>query len=133
MKRSVTRKSGARPDPFEHEIEMALNPGVFIPDRACFSFASNIEDVAGRIAGLITGDPTRAMTLYETFLAACNEKAGLTGEWEKTVSQVRADHHRKYRFMAGFEKLAAGSGPSHEPSFLERAKARWGRQRTENG
>ena len=73
-----------------------------------------------------------ALSNFERALRCC-EKAGLTGEWEKTVSQVRADHHRKYRFMAGFEKLAAGSGPSHEPSFLERAKARWGRQRTENG
>ena len=63
----------------------------------------------------------------------CYEKAGLAGEWEKTVSQVRAEHHRKYGFVTGFEKLAAGSGPSGKPSFLERAKARWGKQQAEDG
>jgi hypothetical protein len=41
------------------------------------------------------------------------------------VTQVRADHHRKSGFMPGFERLVAGAGPSDEPSFLTRAKARW--------
>jgi hypothetical protein len=61
----------------------------------------------------------RAMRSYE--------KAGLTAEWKKTVSRVRAEHHRKTGFMSGFEDLVAGSGPSDRPSFLERAKARWGK------
>jgi tetratricopeptide (TPR) repeat protein len=62
----------------------------------------------------------------------CYERAGLGAEWETTVNQVRADHGRKSGFMPGFERLAAGVGPSDEPSFLERAKARWGdRQRQE--
>ena len=62
----------------------------------------------------------------------CFERAGLAAEWVKTVSQVRAEHHRKTGFMSGFESLVAGAGPSDEPSFLERAKARWsGRQRRE--
>jgi len=34
--------------------------------------------------------------------------------------------------ITGFEKPVAGSGPSEESSLPERAKARWGRQRTEN-
>jgi hypothetical protein len=55
----------------------------------------------------------------------CFERAGLVAEWEKTVSEVRADHHRKAGFMSGFDRLVAGAGPSDEPSFLERAKARW--------
>lgn len=60
----------------------------------------------------------------------CFERAGLHAEWQKTVSQVRADHHRKSGFMCGFERLVAGSGPSDELSFLEQAKARWsGRHR----
>jgi hypothetical protein len=59
----------------------------------------------------------------------CFDRAGLGAEWQKTVSQVRADHHRKSGFMAGFERLVAGVGPSDKPSFLEQAKARWsGRQ-----
>jgi len=55
----------------------------------------------------------------------CFERAGLDDEWNKTVRQVRADHHRKSSFMPGFEGLVEGAGPSDEPSFLDRAKARW--------
>jgi len=55
----------------------------------------------------------------------CFERVGLGAEWQKIVSQVRADHHRKSSFMPGFERLVAGFGPSDEPSFLEQAKARW--------
>jgi hypothetical protein len=63
----------------------------------------------------------------------CFERAGLVAEWEKTVSQVRADHHRKIGFMRGFERLVAGTGPRVELSFLDRAKARWNeRQQKDN-
>ncbi len=61
----------------------------------------------------------------------CFERAGLTDEWAKTVNDVRTRHHRKSGFMSEFEKLLAGSGPSNRPSFLERAKARWGSRETE--
>jgi len=61
----------------------------------------------------------------------CFERAGLTDEWAKTVNDVRTRHHRKSGFMSGFEKLLAGSGPSDEPSFLERAKSRWRHRETE--
>ena len=63
----------------------------------------------------------------------CYEKAGLTAEWEKTVSQLRAEHYRKTGFMSGFEDLVAGSGPSDRPSFLERAKTRWGGRQRRDG
>ena len=49
----------------------------------------------------------------------------LSAEWSKTICQVRADHQRKSSFMPGFERLVAGAMPSDEPSFLDRAKARW--------
>ena len=55
----------------------------------------------------------------------CYQRAGLRAEWEDTVRAVRADHRRKVGFMAGFEEIVAGGGPSAKPSFLERAKARW--------
>ena len=58
----------------------------------------------------------------------CFERAGLEGEWHKTASQIRADHHRKSSFMPGFERLLEGVGPSDEPSFLDRAKARWAKK-----
>ena len=56
----------------------------------------------------------------------CYEKAGLVADWERVVSKVRSEHHRKTGFISGFEEIVAGSGPSEKPSFLERAKARWG-------
>ena len=71
----MKRKPRRGADPFERDIELALNPGAFIPDRACYSFVSELEEVAARIAKLIRPDPVRAATLYETFLAGCYEKA----------------------------------------------------------
>jgi len=43
-----------------------------------------------------------------------------------TVDHIRANHRRKTGFMPGFEALAEGAGLAAEPSFLERAKTRWG-------
>ena len=62
-------------DPFEREIEIALEPGGFIADRACLSFVSGLDEVAATIANLISTEPARAVRLYETFLAGCYEKA----------------------------------------------------------
>jgi hypothetical protein len=64
-----------RRDPIENEIELALSPGEFIRDRACFSFVSSLEAVAGRIDILLKTDSARAAGLYEIFLAGCREKA----------------------------------------------------------
>jgi tetratricopeptide (TPR) repeat protein len=66
---------GQRPDPVEAEIENALQPGRFVPDRACFRFVDRLEQVAARIGRLVTGESARAATLYESFLAGCYEKA----------------------------------------------------------
>lgn len=70
----MTQKRRRQGDPIEHEIELVLNPGTFIPDRACFSFVSDLDEVATKIAKLVSSDPARAVTLYETFLAACYVK-----------------------------------------------------------
>jgi uncharacterized Zn finger protein len=53
------------------------------------------------------------------------ERSGLHREWAALVADVRRAHHRKAGFMADFERLAAGHGPTDEPSFLERARSRW--------
>ena len=98
----MTRKLRGKSDPFEREIELALNSGAFIPDRACFSFVSDIEDVAARIASLVKVDPTRAVTLYETFLAGCYEKAeevddssGSFGQFVEQSGRALPDPGRK--------------------------------------
>jgi hypothetical protein len=66
-----------------------------------------------------------ALTNFER-ARCCYERAGLGAEWADTVHHIRANHHRKTGFMPGFEALAAGAGRAAEPSFLERAKTRWG-------
>lgn len=45
-----------RVDPVEREIETALQPGRFIPDRISFTFASERDGVAATIAKLIPID-----------------------------------------------------------------------------
>ena len=196
----MKRKLRLGADPMEGQMELALNPGVFIPDRACYAFITELEEVAAGIGKLAGADPVRATALYETFLAGCYEKAeelddssGSFGQfagelicgWIKarqasgaeadetaaillarmdddpygfcyqiekdaakafdkaglaaferqiqarfeaaaTVRHIRAAHHRKTGFMPGFEALAARRGQEGEPSFLERAKTRWG-------
>ena len=59
-------------DPVEAAMEEALRPGRYIPEHASFSLVSELESVAARIAG---ATPERAVGLYETFIAACYEKA----------------------------------------------------------
>jgi len=56
----------------------------------------------------------------------CYQRAGLAAEWEQTVRRVCAAHHRKTGFISGFRALAAGTKHRDRPSFLDRAKARWG-------
>ena len=63
----------------------------------------------------------------------CFEIAGLTAAWQRVVERVRSKHHRKTGFMARFEAIVAGLGPSERPSFLERAKARWGARQSGDG
>jgi len=70
----MIRKRPTKVDPIEQEIELALNPGAFISDGACFSFVSDLDEVAAKMAKLTTTDPSRAVALYETFLAACYAK-----------------------------------------------------------
>ncbi|MGO9255255.1 MAG: DUF6880 family protein [Bryobacteraceae bacterium] len=70
----MKRKPRRGPDPMERQMELALQPGAFISDRACFSFVGGLDPVATAIRKLTGADPVRATALYETFLAACYEK-----------------------------------------------------------
>ena len=55
----------------------------------------------------------------------CYERAGLRNDWHSLVAEIRAAHHRKTGFIAGFDRLVAGQAASAAPSFLERARTRW--------
>ncbi len=70
----MTRRPRRR-DPLEAAIEVALQPGRFIASGAGWDFVSSLEGVAGQLAKLVRADPERAVSLYETFLAASYEKA----------------------------------------------------------
>ncbi|MBW1927074.1 MAG: hypothetical protein JRI35_07800 [Deltaproteobacteria bacterium] len=58
----------------------------------------------------------------------CYTKANLDADWQAVVADVRKRHFRKKGFMAGFEDIVTGTPKQVEPSFLERAKARWPRK-----
>jgi hypothetical protein len=55
----------------------------------------------------------------------CYAKAGLNADWLAVVADVRERHFRKKGFMDGFAGIVSGATKHIEPSFLERAKARW--------
>lgn len=44
--RLMNLKRPAKTDPLEREIELALKPGAFIHDRACFKFAGELDELA---------------------------------------------------------------------------------------
>jgi uncharacterized Zn finger protein len=56
----------------------------------------------------------------------CLERAGQVFVWQITVERIRVAHQRKGGFITGFEQLAAGIYPDETPSFVDRAKARFG-------
>jgi hypothetical protein len=70
----TTRRPGRR-DPLEAAIEVALQPGRFIPSRGSFDFVSSLEEIAGQLDALVRTDARRAVALYETFLAGGYENA----------------------------------------------------------
>ena len=73
--RRMKRKPRRGADPIERQMELALDPGAFISDGACFSFVSGLDEVAAAVGRLTRTEPVRATALYETFLAGCYEKA----------------------------------------------------------
>ena len=54
-------------------------------------------------------------------------KADLDTEWQAVVDRIYAEHSRKYGFMPGFERILADKTVCN-PSFAEKARARWQRQ-----
>ena len=62
-------------DPIEQAIETALSPGRFISYNAAWSFVHDVQAVANDIEKTIKKEPERAAYLFETFIAACHEKA----------------------------------------------------------
>ena len=62
-------------DPLERAIKKTLSSGRFISYNDAWSFVGDVQVVANSIEEIIENEPERATHLYETFIAACNEKA----------------------------------------------------------
>lgn len=62
-------------DPLERAMESVLAPGSFISYESAWSFVDDVQAVADDVDKLIESEPERAGRLYETFIAACHEKA----------------------------------------------------------
>lgn len=73
--RRMNTKPLNKADPFEQLIESAFRPGTFVPDGQCFVFVRRLEEAAATIDRLVAIEPTRAVALYEAFLAGCYAKA----------------------------------------------------------
>jgi hypothetical protein len=56
-------------------IDRAFLHGAYIPYDGVFSFVADLRRIEEEIAKLLTSDPARTVTLYETFIAGCHEKA----------------------------------------------------------
>lgn len=101
-------------DDWERAAERLFRPGVFIPERACRDFVSDLEEVEAEIAQEVEERPERATTRYELLLAACYEKTGelddsggnMTGfveslfcGWVRARQAEEADPERTIRWL----------------------------------
>ena len=80
----------------------------------CFSFVSGLEEIAATVDKLITTDPTRAVELYETFLAGCHAKADELDDSSGSFGQFARD------VICGWIKArqASGADPDRTASTL---------------
>jgi hypothetical protein len=83
-------------DPLEQAIEAALSPGDFISYKAAWSFVDDVEDVANDIGKIIKKEPGRAAQLYETFIAACHEKADEIDDSSGNFGMLVGDLFRRW-------------------------------------
>ncbi len=93
-----------RRDPIEQQIELAFRPGAFIRDGECFSFVGGLDQVAATIDKLITTEPSRAVGLYESFLAGCQAKADELDDSSGSFGQFAQD------LICGWIKARQSSG-----------------------
>ncbi len=56
-------------------------------------------------------------------------KEGRDGDWEDVVARIREKHRLKSSFMPGFERLVERPRSGDEPSFLDRARKKWGKKK----
>lgn len=88
----MTRKPRAIAKQMERLIESTLIPGRYISHHDDFSFVEGLSIVEKQLAKLIPTDPAQALSLYETLLAGCYEKAeeidGSSGSFGQFVGEL---------------------------------------------
>jgi tetratricopeptide (TPR) repeat protein len=99
----------------ERAIEAALRPGRFISYNAVWDFVRGTEEVATKVRALIDeGHAGEAVTLFETFIAACYEKAGevddSSGSFGRFVDELFCDWVRA--------RQSAGAKPEETVALL---------------
>jgi hypothetical protein len=129
MKRLAELVRGATDQALEHLSHYATEPAAKKLEKADPGLAARLWRAQGmRIVSAAKSKYYDAALSNFERARRCYVRAGLAAEWANTVCHIRASHRRKAGFMSGFEALAAGHGRPSQPSFLERAKTRWGVQ-----
>jgi hypothetical protein len=127
LKRLAELVGGATDQALEHLSHYATEPAAKKLEKADPGLAARLWRAQGmRIVNAAKSKYYDAALSNFERARRCYERAGLAAEWANTVCQIRVSHRRKAGFMSGFEALAARHGRARQPSFLERAKTRWG-------
>ncbi|MFO7739745.1 MAG: hypothetical protein R6V46_14795 [Desulfatiglandaceae bacterium] len=104
-------------DPLEQAIEPALSPGHFISYKAAWSFVDDVQGVANDIGKIIKKEPERAARLYETFIAACHEKADEIDDSSGNFGMLVEDLFRGW--------IQARQAAKHDPDETARSLLSW--------
>ena len=104
-------------DPLEQAIEAALSPGSFISYNASWSFVDDVLGVANDIGKIIKKEPERAANLYETFIAACHEKAAEIDDSSGNFGMLVEDLFRGW--------IQARQAAKHDPDETAKSLLSW--------
>ena len=104
-------------DLLEQAIEAALSPGSFISYEAAWSFVDDVQDIADEIEKIIKKEPKRAAHLFETFIAACHEKADEIDDSSGNFGMLVDDLFRGW--------IQARQAANHDPDETAKSLLAW--------
>lgn len=97
-------------------IEAALSPGSFISYNDAWSFVDDVQNVADAIEKIIKKEPERAAHLFETFIAACHEKADEIDDSSGNFGMLVEDLFRGW--------IKARQAANHDPNVTAKLSRR---------
>jgi hypothetical protein len=101
----------------EQAIEAALSPGSFISYNDAWSFVDDVQNVADAIEKITKKEPERAAHLFETFIAACHEKADEIDDSSGNFGMLVEDLFRDW--------IKARQAANHDPNVTARLLLSW--------